>query len=69
MYPKEELRGITGEAKSAWVKKGLLLVISLLEKNLDLHKRKFLRPLTMASYSTALMLYSEIHISSWFEVK
>jgi hypothetical protein len=45
MYPKEELRGITGEAKSAWVKKGATL------------------------YSTALMLYSGIHISSWFEVK
>jgi hypothetical protein len=39
------------------------------KKNLDLHKRKLLMPLTMASCSTALILYSEIHISSWFEVK
>jgi len=68
MHPEEELRCITGEAKSAWAKK-LLLATSPLEKNLDLHKRKLLRPLAMASYSTALMLYSEIHISSWFEVK
>jgi len=25
MYPEEELRGITGEAKSAWIKKGATL--------------------------------------------
>ena len=39
------------------------------KKNLELRKGKLLKPLTMASYSTALMLYSGIHISSWFEVK
>ena len=44
------------------LRKVLRLAISLLEKNWDLHRKKLLRALRMADYSTALIMYSGTYI-------